>query len=188
MTHKDKGIGGLLAQGGLAAIAGATLVFLGVHSINFFQYIFNEQEQYLAWLGFGLTGGAFLAYLLDLKYLAASRLHKAIAFVMIFLTFGGELATAGFGMQLEAFVRAGYAFTEGDIAAMIWLIRGLAFIHGVALVLHFAGDEMKEAFFPSASDAQSAPTASHSDNGHDRQAAEAVLKDERASAPVKFRE
>jgi len=142
----NNGIGRIFAAAALAAVAITVLIFLGLHSINFFTYMFKDDQQYFAWLGFGLTGGAFIAYIADLKWYASTTLQKGIAVAMIFICLAGELATAGFGMQLEAFKNAGLSFTEQDITGMIWMVRILGVLHGIALVLHFVGDEIGAAF------------------------------------------
>lgn len=145
-NQEEGGVGQYFAIGGLIAVAAVVLSFLGLHSINFFMFTFPGTQEVFAWLGFGLTGGAFLVYVADLKWYARTKLQKTIAITMIFVTLAGELATAGFGMQLEAFKAAGLSFTKEDITWMIWAIRILGVLHGLALVLHFVGEEMIDAF------------------------------------------
>ena len=49
-------------------------------------------------------------------------------------------------MQLEGYKQAGLTFTAEDIDMMIWAIRLLGVLHGIALVLDFVGDQMIAAF------------------------------------------
>jgi hypothetical protein len=58
----------------------------------------------------------------------------------------GELATAGFGMQVEAWSKVGYIMTTDDIDLMVLVIRILMGIQGVALLAYFSGDQIVEMF------------------------------------------
>lgn len=126
------------------AVALVVLAFMGVQSIDFFQFVFRSDQQWMAWLGFGLTGGGLIAYLLYLRFAAESEMDKMISVVMIFVCAIGELAAAGFGMQVAAWQQAGFVITEEVLLAMINGIRVLAFIHAVALIFSFAGDRVLE--------------------------------------------
>jgi len=127
------------------AVALVVLAFLGLHSIRFFQFTFAETDQLYAWLGFGLTGGGLIAYLAIFKWLAKSALHKGVAIVMIGVCALGELATAGFGMQVEGLQAAGLGMTEQDIKDMTMIVQLLGFLHAGALILDLVGDEIIEA-------------------------------------------
>ena len=130
----------------LYGIAGMVLAFLGMHSLNFFQFTFPGDQQLYAYLGFGMTGGAFIGYIVIFKTLANTEMKKYVSISMIALCLIGELATAGFGMQLAGYKEAGLTFTAEDIDMMIWAIRLLGVVHGIALVLEFVGDDILKAF------------------------------------------
>lgn len=127
-------------------VAVVVIAFLGIQSINFFNYIFPADQQVFSILGFGLTGGGVIAYLLILKFSAKSRLDKIVASIMLLVCIIGELATAGFGMQVEALSKQGLTFTQSDLDSAIWAIRGLGFVHAFALVAMVGGVEFAEAF------------------------------------------
>lgn len=129
-------------------VAAAVLFFLGLHSINFFTFIFADGQSMYAYLGFALTGGGMVAYLGILKWNAKTDLQKAVAIAMLLFCTLGELAAAGFGMQLEGYVKAGYEFTKDDIDNMILLVQVLALTHAVALILDSVGDLIIAAFQP----------------------------------------
>lgn len=138
--------GEMIAFAAKVLVAGVVIAFLGIQSLNFFGYIFKADQQIYAILGFGLTGGGVVAYLLVLKWGAKNRLEKVVAALMLVLCVIGELMTAGFGMQVEAWSRQGLAFTQSDLDSMIWIVRVLGFVHAVALIAMVAGAEFAEAF------------------------------------------
>lgn len=138
--------GEMVAFAAKLLVAGVVIAFLGIQSLNFFGYIFKEDQQIYSLLGFGLTGGGVMAYLLVLKFGTKNRLDKVVAASMLVLCVIGELATAGFGMQVEGWSRNGLAFTQSDLDAMIWVVRALGFVHAVALIAMVAGAEFAEAF------------------------------------------
>jgi len=155
--------GEMLAHVAKFGIAVVVIIFLGIQSLNFFNYIFPADQQVYSMLGFGLTGGGVMAYLLVLKFTAKSRLDKMVAACMLVVCILGELATAGFGMQVEALSRQGIVFTQSDLDGMIWAIRILGFVHAVALVAMVGGVEFAEAFQKDISDvAPSYPAPSYS--------------------------
>ncbi len=149
--------GEMIAHVAKFVIAVVVIIFLGIQSINFFNYIFPADQQIYSMLGFGLTGGGVMAYLLVLKFTAKSRLDKVVAACMLVICILGELATAGFGMQVEALSRQGIVFTKSDLDGMIWAIRILGFVHAVALVAMVGGVEFAEAF-----QSDAAPSSSYS--------------------------
>lgn len=127
-------------------IAGVVAAFLAMHTVNFFQFIFPPEQVFYAYLGFGLTGGGLIAYLGILKWVSDTPLRKAIAITMIFVCAIGELAAAGFGMQVEGWRHIGKSFTAEELTMMIRVIQGLAFFHAMALILDLVGDEVMESF------------------------------------------
>ena len=138
--------GEILAYAAKIVVSLFVVFFLGIQSINFFQFTFPADQQIYAILGFGLTGGGLIAYILILKYGAKSRLDKVISVLMLGICGIGELATAGFGMQVEVFIKEGRSLTNSDLNVMIWMVRSLCLVHGLALIAMTVGEEIIEAF------------------------------------------
>jgi hypothetical protein len=136
-----KRIVGTLVEFALGAVV---LVYLGLHTINFFTFTFPPDQQYLAWLGFGLTGGALIGYLIIFLWAADTDLKKSIAVLMMLISGVGEILAAGFGMTIEAWSRMGWVMTQQDFDTMLLAIRALAFAHALALVVYIAGDKIGE--------------------------------------------
>jgi hypothetical protein len=126
------------------AIGVVVLVYLGLHTINFFMFTFPPEQEYLAWLGFGLTGGALIGYLLIFMWGADTKLKKTIALLMMVVSGVGEILAAGFGMTIEAWTRMGWTMTQQDFDVMLLAVRVLAFAHALALVAYVAGDKIGE--------------------------------------------
>ena len=127
-------------------LAGVVLVFLGSESIAFFTFIFPADQWFMAYTGFGLTSGAFLVYLFLFLKNAKTDLQKTVAIIMMFVGIGGELATAGFGMQVEAWDKQGWVMAQSDFDFMVLAVRGLMFAHALALLAYSFGDEIMTAF------------------------------------------
>ena len=128
------------------AIAGVVILFLGIQSLNFFQFVFPPEQWYYAYLGFGLTSGAVIAYLIIFVTDSDTPLKKAIAIAMVALSILGEVLTAGFGMQVEAWQNQSLVLAEADFAFMVLAVQILGFANGLAMVMYFAGDKIIEAF------------------------------------------
>jgi hypothetical protein len=138
-----KKIVGALVKVVLAAVV---LVYLGLHTINFFMYTFPPEQWYLSWLGFGLTGGGLIGYLVVFLWDADTQLKKTTALLMVVVCGVGEVLAAGFGMQIEAWAKNGWTMTEQDFNMMLLAIRALAFAHFIALTVYVAGDKVGEMF------------------------------------------
>lgn len=123
-------------------LAAVVLVYLGLHTINFFTFTFPPEQWYLAWLGFGLTGGGLIGYLVVFLWDADTDLKKTTALLMILICGAGEVLAAGFGMQIEAWSKNGWTMTEQDFNMMLLAIRALAFAHFIALTVYVAGDQI----------------------------------------------
>lgn len=136
----------ILGTGVKVIIAVVVLSFLGLKSIDFFLYTTPAEQWFYAYLGFGLTGGGVIAYLIIFLMDADTELKKTIAMVMLAVCVIGELATAGFGMKIEAWRNAEIVMAETDIEAMILAVQILAFFHAAALIAYVAGDKIAEAF------------------------------------------
>lgn len=128
------------------AVAAVVLAFLGLHSINFFMFVFPANQEYYAWMGFGLTGGGAVAYLVVFLWEADTVLRKWISIAIAGVSFIGEVLTALFGMRVEAWTRAGFAMTESDFDYMLLAVGLLALAHASALIGYFAGDQIAELF------------------------------------------
>jgi len=127
-------------------LAAIVMVYLGLHTINFFTFTFPPDQWYLAWLGFGLTGGGLIGYMIVFLWDADSDLKKTTAMLMILVCGVGEVLAAGFGMQIEAWAKNGWVMTEQDFNMMLLAIRALAFAHFAALTVYVAGDKIGEMF------------------------------------------
>ena len=126
------------------ALAAVIAVFLGSESLNFFEYVFPPDQWYLAYTGLGLTMGAAFVYLYLLLNDADTPLQRTIALIMTIVGVVGELASAGFGMQIEAWKKSGWVLTESDFDFMILVIRIMMLVHGIALLLYWTGDRVFE--------------------------------------------
>jgi len=127
-------------------ISTVVTTYLGIHSYNFFSYTFPKEQWYLAYLGFGLTSGGVIGCLIIFLYDAETSLQKMVSLVMLLISVIGEVATAGFGMQIEAMENSGYMLTESDFSFMMLAVQALGFMHAIGMLLYFAGDEIAVAF------------------------------------------
>ena len=93
---KEQSAGKILGGGVKIALAAAVMLFLGLHSLNFFSYVFDVEKYYYAVLGFSLTSGGVVGYLVLFLKDAETKLKKVIALVMIVVCVLGEVFTAGF--------------------------------------------------------------------------------------------
>lgn len=138
----NMGVKKLFGTGIKIAIGGVVAAFLGMHSLNFFQYTFPDEQVFFAFLGFGLTGGAAIAYLILFVVDADTPLKLVISLSVLVVSIIGELATAFYGMQVETWKKAGFVLTETDYQNMLWVVMLLGFVHAIALVMYFAGDKV----------------------------------------------
>jgi branched-subunit amino acid transport protein AzlD len=127
-------------------IAMVVIAFLGLRSLDFFYFITPPEQSYYAVFGFGLTGGGVIAYLVIFLWDAETHLKKAIAIGMLAFCIIGELLTAGFGLQINAWKAAGYQMDNKDFETMILAVQLLGFFHAAALVGYVAGDPIIRAF------------------------------------------
>lgn len=122
------------------------LAFLGLRSLDFFYFVTPAEQWYYAYLGFGLTSGAVVAYLIIFLWDADTELKKSISIAMLAFCILGELATAGFGLQVNAWKAGNFQITQSDFSWMILVIQILGFAHALALVGYVAGDAIMWAF------------------------------------------
>lgn len=137
---------GFVGAGFKIVIALVVIAFLGLKSLDFFYFVTPTDQWYYAYLGFGLTGGGVIAYMVIFLWDANTALKKAIAIIMLAFCVIGELASAGFGLQINAWRAGGYALTESDFNSMILVIQLLGFVHAMALIGYVAGDPIMRAF------------------------------------------
>lgn len=117
-----------------------------IHTLNFFDFAFPSEQTFYKYLGFGLTGGGFVAYLVKLKYGAKTTLSAIVCVIMIVVCGVGELVAFGFGLQVETYRKEGITFTPEDIVMMVRFIQVLGFLHGAALVAEYFGGDVVNAF------------------------------------------
>lgn len=127
-------------------LVAVVLAFLGLHSINFFTFVFPNDQSYLAWLGFGLTGGGAVGYLIMFLWDAGSVLKSWTSLVMTVVCSVGEVLSAIFGMQIESWSKAGFVLTEKDFNMMLLIVGILAIVHFFSLIIYFAGEKVGALF------------------------------------------
>lgn len=124
-------------------LAGAMLLYLGMHSYNFFTFTFQGDQWIFAILGLFTTSIGFLLWLSIYLYIARDGLQKAIAIIMIFVSLGGEFAVAAFDMYMNISGQlATQRWTIEDLRNMSYIIAGLALLNGLALVIDIAGKQI----------------------------------------------
>ena len=139
-TKGTKDIFGVAVEGIMALIV---FWFMWSQSLEFFTFVFPEDKWYLAWLGLGLTGGGLIAYFIILKRGRANTPAKRfITLTMLVVCLAGELAAAGFGMQVEAMKKSGQTINVQFIDLMVNVVRGLGLFHGLALIGFFGWDDI----------------------------------------------
>jgi hypothetical protein len=136
----------ILAYFGLVVLSIGVLLFLGKHSLNFFMFTFSGDDELYAWAGLLLTSIGAVLWMIIFKWLAETKLQKTIALVMMFIALLGEFVTAGFDMYMQAMFADGFEFLPEELRSMTIVVSGLGLITGLALVLHFTGDSILEAF------------------------------------------
>ena len=130
---------GLFLKLGLAAVV---IAFEVTQSIEFFTFVYPEDKWYMAYLGLGLTSGAMLIYMYIFAFDAKTNLQKMLSLVMMIASIFGAIASAGFGMQVEAWKKSGLSMSASDIDFMVLAIRLLLFVHAGVLALYFTGDKI----------------------------------------------
>ena len=121
----------------------AMLLYLGLHSFNFFMFTFKGDQWIFAILGLFTTSIGFLLWLAVYLWAAEEGLEKAVALIMMFASLLGEFAVAGFDMYMNITgTLATAGFTGADLRNMSYIIAGLALINGLALVAGVAGQQI----------------------------------------------
>lgn len=144
---QDKTAGEILGWAMGVGLFAVVLGFLGLHSLNAFYFIFKGEQEYLAFLGFGMTGGAMIVYLVKLvNSQKASNLKRVIYFVMLMVCGTGEVLTSLFGMKLGAAESGTYVLPQETVNTFFLLVQGLGFLHFFAIVGELAGEQIAEMF------------------------------------------
>ncbi len=132
---------GLILKIGLALVAAT---FAGAESMNFFNFVFPADQWYLSYTAFAMTMGAMFVYLYLLLNDAETPLQRTVALIMMLVGLAGEIFSAGFGMQIESWKKAGFALAESDFDFMILVVRIMIAVQGLALMLYWTGDQIFE--------------------------------------------
>ena len=143
---RKNGVKKFIGTGIKVLLGSVVIAFLGMKSLDFFYFTTPADQWFYAYLGFGLTGGGVIGYLMIFLWDADTDLKKTVAIVMLFICIIGEMATAGFGLQVNAWEKQGYTLTNSDFDSMVLVVQLLGFAHAIALVAYIAGDQLIEAF------------------------------------------
>ena len=135
-----------LAYFGLGVLTIGVLLFLGKHSLNFFIFTFSGDDELYAWAGLLLTSIGAILWMFVFKWLAETKLQKTVSLVMMFIALMGEFITAGFDMYMQAMFSGGFEFLAEELRTISVVVSGLGLVTGLALVIHFTGDQILEAF------------------------------------------
>ena len=122
------------------------MVFLGSHSLNFFQFTFTSADAIYSWLGLLLTSVGAVFWLGIFLWNADTTLRKAIALIMMVVSLAGEMVTAVFDMQNAAVYASGFQFLPEEIKTMTEVIGYLGAFTGLMLIAYAAGDRIAEEF------------------------------------------
>jgi hypothetical protein len=133
-----------LANGLKFVLLSVVAAFLALHSINLFKFVFPPDQQYYAFLGFGLTGFGSIAYLIMFLWEGGTTLQKSVSLSMAVICSIGEVLAAIFGMMIETWQKAGFTMTQNDFQTMLLIIGLLSIAHFFALIAYFAGDKIGE--------------------------------------------
>jgi hypothetical protein len=130
----------------LGVISIGVMIFLGSHSLNFFQYTFTGNDQLFAWLGLLLTSVGAVAWLGVFLWNADTKLRQAISLIMMLVALAGEMITAVFDMQNSALYASGFQFLPEELKQMTQIIGYLGAFTGIMLIAYTAGDAIIYAF------------------------------------------
>lgn len=149
---------------GKAVLAVGMLLYLGKHSLSFFQFTFKGEDEIYAWLGLLTTSVGVLIWLSMFLWLSESTLQKTTAAVMVVVSLLGEFGVAGFDMYMNAMglTQGGVHFSDAEIRNMSIVVAGLALLNGLALIIDIAGDEFDRVWseeFGKSSPAKQAPAS-----------------------------
>jgi hypothetical protein len=144
-SQEENGAGWYLGLGSMIVLGVAMLLYLGLHSYNFFTFTFKGDQWIFAILGLFTTSIGFLLWLAIYLWMAKDGLSKAVAIMMMFVSLGGEFVVAGFDMFMNISGRLEEAaWTATDLKYMSYAIAGLALLNGLALVADIAGKRIMD--------------------------------------------
>jgi hypothetical protein len=124
-------------------MAVAMLLYLGLHSYNFFTWTFKDDQWIFAILGLFTTSIGVLLWLAIYLYVAEDGLEKAVSIIMLFVSLLGEFAAAGFDMFMNISGQFNVTtLTATDLRNMSYIVAGLALLNGLALVAGVAGQQI----------------------------------------------
>jgi hypothetical protein len=133
---------GLMAK---IILAVAMLLYLGLHSYNFFTFTFKGDQWIFAILGLFTTSIGVILWLVIYLYAAEDGLEKSVAIVMLFVSLFGEFAVAGFDMYMNiSGTLSQMNWTPTDLRNMSYIIAGLALLNGLAMVAGIAGKQIMD--------------------------------------------
>lgn len=133
---------GLIAK---LVMAVAMLLYLGLHSYNFFSFTFQGDQWIFSILGLFTTSIGFILWLAIYLYAAEEGLERAVTIIMMFVSLLGEFAVAGFDMYMNITnTLATASFSAEDLRNMSYIIAGLALLNGLALVAGVAGQQIMD--------------------------------------------
>lgn len=167
-------------------LAGAMILYLGKHSLNFFMWTFQGEDSIYAWLGLFTTSIGVIIWLVVFKYVAQNTWEKAIALIMMLVSLAGEFAVAAFDMYMNISGQIAEAtWTPADLRNMSYVVAGLALINGLALVADIAGMDIYEGLLtkrPTLAERWLKPALSPKE----QTTPAPILKDEPTPAPIPF--
>ncbi len=141
----EKNVGWYLGLFAKIVLGVAMLLYLGMHSYNFFTFTFKGDQWIFAVLGLFTTSIGFILWLSVYMFAAEDGLSRAVALIMMFVSLFGEFAVAGFDMYMNiSGALATATFTVGDLRNMSYIIAGLALVNGLALVADVAGKRIMD--------------------------------------------
>ena len=143
---KNSKLGKVFGYMALTTISIGVMIFLGSHSLNFFQFTFTAADAIYSWLGLLLTSLGAVFWLGVFLWNADTTLRKAIALIMMVVSLAGEMITAVFDMQNAAVYASGFQFLPEEIKTMTEVIGYLGAFTGLMLIAYAAGDRIVEEF------------------------------------------
>jgi hypothetical protein len=136
----------LVAVGVKWLLIALVAAFTALLSYNFWAWTFPPEQWYFAILGFSLTGGAVVGYAIVFMWDDGSPLQQTIALGMLIVSIIGEIVTAGYGIKIESWTRAGIVPTQQDYDFMQMAVQVLLLFHFVAVIVSYMGDRVAHMF------------------------------------------
>jgi hypothetical protein len=148
MNRENRQTGGAGYFLGLIAkmvLAVAMLLYLGMHSYNFFSFTFKGDQWIFSMLGLFTTSIGFNPVAGDLSVCRGGGTRAGGIYYYDVRVLDGGVCRAGFDMYMNITGRFQTAtFTADDLRNMSWIIAGLALLNGLALVAGVAGQQIMD--------------------------------------------